>query len=675
MKEGWFHIVIFAGEPYFYYLCSRINQYVMRIAHFLILILVAQSMCSQNSMSFNADEIRERGIYDIRDLTTVVPGLFVSSLGSAHTTAIYMRGIGSCTNTPSVGLYVDDVPWLGMSSLNSKIGEIERIEVLRGPQNTIYGRNAMGGLIRINTKNPFDYQGTVIERSMANHYAHYTSVSHYQLFSEKMGLTAGVAYRSDGQYFKNGNSGLKADGNCSLRVHTRLLYRPDVRSNIDFFANYELCSQDAFPFYLESIPDNDYFKDQLMPDVGRITSNDDNTYLRHLFNIGFKAEHNWSRVTLGNVLGFQLLNDDLKMDGDFTHLSICSFRQMQRSRTLSEEITLKNRTGAWNHWEWRTGVSFFYQWLHTQHDTPSNGVSMYHQSTLCDIFNAKGVDVTLGLRLEYDHASATTLFGKSYCNDWWHLMPHFSLQYSFSKGSMYGSISRGCRSGGYNCQISDVPSLSLYRPEFAWNYEVGTHFNFMKDRLYVDASVFLANISDMQIPKVVPWGTEVITRNTGRSRSFGGECSMRAQITSRLQAHASYGYTHATFTEYVLSSVASYKGNYVPLTPQHSVDLGANFTIPLPEIFNRQLLDHLVISSNWHGMGKIYWTEDNLVSDPFYSALDAKITFYRKHLEFGIWAANIYDSRCRTFYFQSMNRGYSQKNKPFQCGFEMKLNF
>lgn len=652
----------------------------MRIAHFVIFFFLTQGIFSQNAMLFNAEEVRVRGIYDIRDLTTVVPGIFVSSLGSAHSTAVYMRGVGSCGNSPAVGLYVDDVPWLNNSSFNSKISEIEQIEILRGPQSTLYGRNAMGGLICVTTKNPIDYQGTVIERSMANHYAHYTNVSHYQRFSEKLGLSAGVAYRSGGQFFNHSISGLKVDADRSLRAHTRLLYRPDEASKIDFFANYELCSQDAFPFYLESVSDNDNFKDLLTQDIGRITSNDENTYLRHLLNIGLKTEYNWPNVILGNVLGFQLLNDELKMDGDFTHLSICRVQQMQHSRTLTDEITVKSRPGVWRHWEWSTGASFSYQWLLQQFlpgadslrffDTPTNSAALYHQSKFCDIFNAMGLDVTLGLRLEYDHASFS---GDS--NDWWQLMPCFSMQYSFAKGDVYGTISRGYRSGGYNSHVSDVPSLALYKPEYAWNYELGTHLNPIKNKLFIDASVFLTNVSDLQTGQIDPFGLGEIISNAGRSRSFGGELSMRAQLTDRLQAHASYGYTHASFTENVLSSGVSCEGNRVPFIPQHAVDLGANYTISLPKILDRQLLDHMVVRANWHGLGKIYWTEDNQVSEPFYTALDAKISFYRKHVEFGVWAANIYNSRCRTFYFQSMNRGYYQMNKPFQCGFELKLNF
>lgn len=815
----------------------------MKINHFIVAFFTVQCLCSQeikdttllhevvimpakenrplrkqslSSISLNSKDIRERAIYDISDLTAVVPGLFVPSYGSAQTTAIYMRGIGSRTNTPAVALYVDDIPWLEKSSFSTKIGEIERIDVLRGPNNTLFGKNAMGGLIRIITKNPIDYKGTVIERSMANHYSHFTSISHYQRFSEKLGLTAGVAYRSDGQFFKNSNYGQKADADRSLRAHTRLLYRPSNIVNIDFLANYELCSQDVFPYYLESVSDDDFFRNKLTQDVGKITSNDENTYLRHLLNIGLKAEHNWPKVTLSNVLAFQLLNDDLKMDQDFSHLSIYTLQQQQHSRTLSEEIAIKNRSGAWRHWEWSTGVSFYSQWTHSVapvcfgedgvswisdmmntnanahmpqvvsgpmtmdfafsdqiidselkvkglYGTPSKSAALYHQSTLCDILNVKGLDITLGLRLEYEHIAlsyntwydfshryslnghltmptmsrdiamvpatdfsvANQLEGKL-SNDWWQLMPRFSLHYSFSKGNVYGTISRGYRSGGYNFQmfsdvlqpmmradimrnvadvtipvlqaqasvpaqtkeqvvdmlntmaeqpLVDVETMCLFRPEYAWNYELGTHLNLIKDHLFLDASVFLTNVSDLQISQMAPSGLGRITRNAGQSRSFGGEFSLRSKITDCLQAHASYGYTHAIFTEYKLSSDVSYENNYVPFTPQHAVDLGVNYTFLLPKIFGRQLLDKMVVSTNWHGLGRIYWTEDNIVSEPFYSALDARISFYRKHLDFSLWANNIYNSRFRTFYFQSMNRGYFQLNKPFQCGFEIKLHF
>jgi len=637
---------------------------------------------SVSSVSLDEQDVRARGIHDISELTTVVPGLFIPSYGSAQNTTIYMRGIGSRDNTPAVGICVDDIPWLNKSSFDTRIGEIERIEVLRGPQNTLYGRNSMGGLIRVITKNPIDYQGTFIERSMANHYCHYTGISHYQRFSDKLGFTAGVAYRSDGSYFRNISHGQKADADRSLRAHTRLFYRPSEVDNIDFHANYELCTQDVFPYYLDSVSDNDILKEQLTRYIGKISSNDDNLYLRHLLNVGLKAEHKWPKVTLGNVLAFQLLNDDLCMDRDFTYLSLGAFQQQQHSRALSEEVVVKSHPDAWNHWEWITGASFNGLWMNTwvdgteQYNTPSRNAALYHQSTLCDIFNAKGLDLTMGLRVEYEHVGFTCSnpLNGELSEDWWQLIPRTSLQYSFANGNVFGTVSRGYRSGGYNYLVCDgIPQL--YQPEYAWNYEIGTHLNLLRDRLFVDASVFLTNITDQQIAQMGSFDIGFVTANAGRSRSYGGELSLRSKLSDRLHAHVTYGYTHATFTDYIFSADVSYKGCCVPFVPKHSVDLGAIYGFPLPKMFNRQLMDRLSVSVNWHGLGPFYWTEDNLISEPFYKALDAKLLFYRKHLEFSVWANNIFDNRCRTIYFQRMGRGYSQRNKPFQCGFEVRLHF
>ena len=99
-------------------------------------------------------------VNSIKNLTALVPNIFIPDYGSRLTSAVYIRGIGSRINTPSVGLYVDNIPYIDKSAFDFNYSDIERIDVLRGPQGTLYGRNAMGGLIKVHTKSPFSYQGT-----------------------------------------------------------------------------------------------------------------------------------------------------------------------------------------------------------------------------------------------------------------------------------------------------------------------------------------------------------------------------------------------------------------------------------------------------------------------------------------------------------------------------------
>ena len=114
-------------------------------------------------------QMRAKQVTGIKSLTSLVPNLFIPDYGSRLTTAVYIRGIGSRINTPAVGLYVDNIPYIDKSAFDFNYADIEQIEVLRGPQSLLYGRNTMGGLIKVQTKSPFTYQGTDIRLGAATY--------------------------------------------------------------------------------------------------------------------------------------------------------------------------------------------------------------------------------------------------------------------------------------------------------------------------------------------------------------------------------------------------------------------------------------------------------------------------------------------------------------------------
>ena len=104
--------------------------------------------------------LERRGVTGIKGVSTYAPNFFMPDYGSRITSAVYIRGIGSRINTPAVGLYVDNVPYMDKSTYDFHFLDVERVDVLRGPQGTLYGRNSMGGLMRVYTRNPLDYRGT-----------------------------------------------------------------------------------------------------------------------------------------------------------------------------------------------------------------------------------------------------------------------------------------------------------------------------------------------------------------------------------------------------------------------------------------------------------------------------------------------------------------------------------
>ena len=179
-------------------------------------------------------------VNSIKNLTALVPNIFIPDYGSRLTSAVYIRGIGSRINTPSVGLYVDNIPYIDKSAFDFNYSDIERIDVLRGPQGTLYGRNAMGGIIKVHTKSPFSYQGTDFRIGAGTHNQYNTSVTHYHRMNERFAFSAGGFYDYDGGFFRNAaRNNDKIDKGQSAGGRMRAIYLPSDNWKLDFNVSYE----------------------------------------------------------------------------------------------------------------------------------------------------------------------------------------------------------------------------------------------------------------------------------------------------------------------------------------------------------------------------------------------------------------------------------------------------
>ena len=106
-----------------------------------------------------------RGVAAVKDVMMDIPNLFMPDYGSRTTSSVYVRGMGTRIDQPVVGMNVDNVPLADKNLYDTELPDIERIEFLRGPQATLYGRNTMGGLVKVHTRSPFSYQGTDVKLS------------------------------------------------------------------------------------------------------------------------------------------------------------------------------------------------------------------------------------------------------------------------------------------------------------------------------------------------------------------------------------------------------------------------------------------------------------------------------------------------------------------------------
>ena len=309
---------------------------------------------------FSGMDMNSARIQTMSGLNGLTGNFFMPQYGSKLSSAVYIRGIGSRINTPAVALYVNDAPVAEKSEYSINFMDVNRIDVLRGPQGTLYGRNAMGGIIRLYTKDPFIYQGTDVRLSGATRNESFkAAATTYQKLSDKAAFSLGAFYETDNGFWRNDTLGHKVGGNDAFGGRFRFLYNPTQKWHLDFTASYEYSDEDAYPyFYGGSLKGT-----TLTNALDRITANRNSKYRRNMFGTSLLASCTLPDFIFSSVTGYRNLSDRMFMDQDFLYQDYYTLEQQQRANTLTEEITLKSLPGK--RWEWIGGLFGLYEALRT----------------------------------------------------------------------------------------------------------------------------------------------------------------------------------------------------------------------------------------------------------------------------------------------------------------------
>ena len=220
-------------------------------------------------------------------------------------------------------------------------------------------------------------------------------------------------------------------------------------------------------------------------------------------------------------------------------------------------------------------------------------------------------------------------------------------------------------------ETADVTETVTYKPEYSWNYEVGTHLSTADNRYQADAALFLIDTRDQQIARFADSGLGRMMVNAGHSQSRGAELSLRGELFSNFIVALNYGYTYAKFTNYDGGKGIDYTGKYVPFVPKHTTNVDASYTWNFDNVW----ANRLTLGATYTGAGRIYWTESNSASQKYYQLLSARATLQTKYCQIELWGRNITDTKYNSFYFESMSRGFSQHGKPAQVGVDLRFHF
>lgn len=711
-------------------------------------------------------------IESLPEMSAVIPNFFIPSYGSKVSTPIYIRGIGARSGAQTVSLYVDNIPSFNPSAFDFEFQDIQRVEVLRGAQGTLYGRNAIGGIVNIYTLTPLTHQGTSLMLNGGSYGEFGSSFSHYNKLSDKFGASASAYYKRNDGYFKNSYMNKRVDGTENIGAKVKLEWEISPKFKALYSVNYDQFKQNGFPYMHE--------------DSVAATNNDPSSYKRNLVTNGLNLNYKGNGYSLNSTTGYQYLGDKMVMDQDYTEQSVFSIIQRQTQHSASQEFTIKSENSS--NYKWVYGLFGFID--HREIDTPVTlkedavaslqsqldkittsvgaplrivydsdrielpgvytkpvkGLAFFHQSTVNNMFGVDGLSATGGIRFDYEHTGldfftesiggnvkfesaipavpkdiikGDTVMADKYSKDFWEVLPKIALKYEFSPTALiYASASKGYKSGGYNEQsFSKIMQTALqeslmrnvkksvprgfagfipdfggdeqpledqvaYDPETSWTYELGGRYELFGRRLSMNYSLFYSNVKNIQIIKLTDqgqWGRTVT--NAGKSTSKGAELSIRYNPTTNFTLFSEYGYAKAKFKNYESSEKVGgeikpldYSGNYIPFAPQHTISLGASYNINFAQ---HSFLDRMVANMQYTGAGRIYWTEDNSVYQPFYGLTNASVSLQRGAVALEVWGKNIFAKKYTSFYFKAADmagheNAYVQRGNPARFGATIK---
>ena len=320
-----------------------------------------------SSNVFGSEQLKQLNVHDLSQLSQYVPSFVMPAYGSRLTSSMYVRGIGSRINNPAVGVYYDNIPLMSKSAFNNHFYMLDRVDILRGPQGTLYGQNTEGGLVRIYSKNPMNYQGTDIRLGIGTGLYSNVEVAHFHRPSENFAFSVAGFYSGLKGFINNQNFDKKNDLSNEAGGKVRLIWQPNTNLKFDWTADYQYVNQNGFgygefqPFELSSVKPY-----TLEPDDPATTIM--NGYKRNMFTTGLNISYNTDKLLFTSTTSYQYLRDLMNMDQDYMTGDYLLLSQRQKMNALTQEFVLRSHDKS--RWQHTTGLFGSYQWLST--DAPVN---------------------------------------------------------------------------------------------------------------------------------------------------------------------------------------------------------------------------------------------------------------------------------------------------------------
>lgn len=638
----------------------------------------------QSITTLSSKAIEDYNIKNMNDLTAISPNLYSGDPGDKRSITS-IRGIVTTSYDPAVSTYIDGVNQFGLDTYISQLYDVERIEILRGPQGTLYGRNAMGGVINVITKQPTNNTSGFANITFGNYgQQRYTAGIRTPLIKDKLFFGAAAMYEGTNGFYTNEFNNSDYDKQHSIlgNYYLKYLVSPkwSISANVKHIANR---NHGPFPLVMG--------KDEALKNPFKLDQNAITEMMDNIFNASLSINYSGRTFNFNSQSSYQSDYRYYKtpIDGDFSPADAISIfnnygRKWNNVNVFTQEFKFTSPASSGSRFNWTAGTYFFRQNSPNKQATlfgadaapnygPDNnfslisttkakgtGIAVYGQETYKA---AKKIDITVGLRYDYEHKYQDVL--GEYQKDpdpnpqfdfrsdtaasanFSAFSPKVGLTWHYSKDDIaFITYSSGFRSGGLTPLSSDPSQPPLYRfkPEHSNNFEVGSKNGFFDNKLILNASVFYTIVSDVQVPTLVLPDAVTITKNTGRLTSKGAELEVNALPVKGLEIDYNFGYTHATYSKLKIpgnNAEVDLEGNRQIFTPDVTSMLATQYSIEVGRKKNVQLF----VRGEWEYLGKQYFDLANTISQNPYSLLNTRFGVNLKNISISFWGRNLGDKK------------------------------
>lgn len=621
--------------------------------------------------AFSGDQIARAGVASIDSIAPRIPSFYFGSFGATRP-QLYIRGIGTRSFDPgsesSVGVFEDEV-YLGRSSGSfGSLKDVERIEVLRGPQGTLYGRNTIGGAINVITKGPTPDFEAAAEAGISNYHGWdvFGAVGG-PITSDKtlMFRVAGWHNERDG-YVTNLTTGHSFQGIDNSGARVRLAYEPSSSLRFDLTGEY-IHDGDKAGFGginqgtgrsaagAPANPASVFFASPSRIPLLKLPQslragflNYDPSLDRDSYNVIGKVDADLGFATLTSVSAYRKLDVTDSRDLDGSSLDTLSQIGIERSRQLTQEVRLtSNKEGALSFdgaVDWIVG-GFYYNDKSSRTDIFNVGVDSAVRAAIgtpavdtvfanykiesyaafgqATIHFGSHLDLTLGGRYTHDAkkitftdtttdafpiiaAPFTTRQRATYTS----FDPRIVLTYKFSRDvNIYASYSTGFKSGGFQYAPFNLAAANtLFAPEDIKTYEIGLKSEWLDHRVRLNVAAFHYNYKNLQVSRIIDTvsGPQTLITNAATSKINGAEVELLLRPSDNIDVSFTYGYLDAKYKNYIfnLGQNLSFDGTTLVRAPKHSINVGGEWRIPVGD--NRVTLraDYALLDTFFHEPGE-----------------------------------------------------------------------